>query len=131
MNTIQSDVSDIRIDTQVAEGLVEMVIAGMGDSSLQERIRRDAAFRTNVVRLGQDVVVVTTLAQTMAPNADFAIAVASRKFADGDGDLIRIGAGLLDEIAKSNRLRDEDIPQELVDKRFTEVRKAMVGGAVC
>lgn len=124
---IGPEVADIRVDPDVAELLVRSTVGRLAAGRVAARLEKEPGFLLGAIRMAQDIVVCTTLAQTLKPDADFGAVVAGRKFAAGDEDLGGIGNALLSRVFAAQRLEDKEISAEVLAGREVVIRTAVAG----
>lgn len=119
------DVADIRIEPFVAEELIRAILCDIDDDRISARINDEPDFQIAAIRTTQNVVTMTTLAQTMRPTVPFKDLLGSRVFAAGDADLQAIGERLVEKIAQHPRIPDADISDELLGARYQAIVAAI------
>lgn len=122
---LAADVADIRIDPALAEELIRSVVAEMDDERISARIDEERDFQMAAIRTSQDVLTMTTLAQTMSATVPFKNLLTTRAFAAGDADLQTIGQALAEKIAKQARIPDSEIPDDLLAARYKAIIAAI------
>ena len=116
---------NIRIDPKIAEGLMQAVMSDLSDDRIAARINEENDFKLAAIRTAQDVLTMSTLAQTMSPDASFNTLLAGRVFSGGDADLQVIGQALAEKIAAQPRIQDPEISDTLLSVRYKEIFTAI------
>lgn len=116
---------DIRIEPHIAEGLIRMAAEEIDDERVTARLDDEKDFLLVAIRMAQDILITTTMAQTMASDTPFKQMVASRAFGGDDADLQALGQALIDMIMARPRIADPEIPEELLVARYKEIRAAL------
>jgi len=121
----QVQIRDLRVDPQVSEGLIRTTIRRMGVPALASRLESDGKFMFRAMAMVQDLVVSTTLAQSLTPDTEFSDVLAARSFAGGDDSLRQVGLAMFTWIANSARLQDAEISNELLSARLDQIGVAL------
>lgn len=121
---IVADLAEIRIESHVAEGLIRAVAGEIADDRITARLDEESDFLLVGIRMAHDILVTTTMAQTLASDAPFNELVASRPFCGDDEDLQAIGHALVDKIAAQPRLPDADISDTVLSARYKAIHGA-------
>lgn len=128
MNTdtqnITNALGEIRVESHVAEGLIRLVASEIDDDQISTRLDEESDFLLVGIRMTHDILVTTTMAQTLASDAPFAELVASRPFCGDDEDLQTLGHALVDKIAAQPRLPDAEIPDAVLSARYRVIHAA-------
>lgn len=122
---LAADIADIRIDPVLAEELMRAVLDELDDERIAARVNDEQDFQMAAIRTAQDVLTMTTLAQTMLDTVPFKDVLNSRAFAAGDADLQAIGQALAEKIARQPRIPDVEIPDELLAARYKAIIAAI------
>lgn len=122
---LAADIADIRIDPVLAEELMRAVLDELDDERIAVRVNDEQDFQMAAIRTAQDVLTMTTLAQTMLDTVPFKDVLNSRAFAAGDADLQAIGQALAEKIARQPRIPDVEIPDELLAARYKAIIAAI------
>ena len=122
---LAADIADIRIDPVLAEELMRAVLDELDDERIAVRVNDEQDFQMAAIRTAQDVLTMTTLAQTMRDTVPFKDVLNSRAFAAGDADLQAIGQALAEKIARQPRIPDVEIPDELLAARYKAIIAAI------
>ncbi len=122
---LAADIADIRIDPVLAEELMRSVLDELDDERIAVRVNDEQDFQMAAIRTAQDVLTMTTLAQTMLDTVPFKDVLNSRAFAAGDADLQAIGQALAEKIARQPRIPDVEIPDELLAARYKAIIAAI------
>lgn len=123
-NIVAALLSDIRIDSDVAEGLLRMAATETDDDRITARLDEEHDFLLVGIRMTHDILVTMTMAQTMTNNAPFDEVIASRPFCGDDADLQTLGHALVEKIAAQPRLPDADIPDAVLSARYKAIQSA-------
>lgn len=125
--TAADQLRDIRVDHQVADDLVKVAASGLGDTRLLDRLDKDDNFSLRAGRMGQEIIIATTVAQTITAGAETVLdeALAKSTFSGQDQDLRAIGRALVARIARLARFPDDELSNELVASRFDKVLAAV------
>lgn len=116
---------DIRIPSDQIDAMINETVSDLEDENLKTRLANDKQFQMQLVALTQNVVVSTSLAQSLEPHASFEEMLSGESFSNGDVDLQRIGLSMIDKIRELPRIQDPDIPDELLKTRFNLVASAI------
>ncbi len=122
---LAADIADIRIDPVLAEELMRSVLEDLDDERISARVSDERDFQMAAIRTTQDVLTMTTLAQTMRDTVPFKEVLSSRAFASGESDLQAIGQALAEKIARQPRIPDAEIPDDLLAARYKAIIAAI------
>lgn len=120
------DLDEIRVDAEIAEAMIRSVAGELGDDEIATRLNESGDFLLGGIRLAQDIILTTTLAETMSLDAPFTKAVSGRIFSGGDDDLQTVGLALMDKITGRPRMPcGEEIPADVLQSRYKAIRAAL------
>ena len=122
---LAADIADIRIDPVLAEELMRSVLEDLDDERISARVSDERDFQMAAIRTTQDVLTMTTLAQTMRDTVPFKEVLSSRAFASGEADLQVIGQALAEKIARQPRIPDAEITDDLLATRYKAIIAAI------
>lgn len=118
-NTISTDLDDVRIPHEVVDGLLSTSLAGIGDANLAARVESDKALNTRAAQMVHAILLASTLAQSLAPEANFAALLVAAPFSGADEGLMLIGKFMFAKISEVEPL--PGISSELLQNRFAKI----------
>jgi hypothetical protein len=118
---IVADFADIRVDPTIAEELFRTVAAGMDADDVLARLDVDVEFQIVAIRMTQDILAITTMAQSVDSAAPFSRLVESRSFCGENEDLQEIGRAIVETISQRPRLPNPEVADQLLAARYQQI----------
>lgn len=116
-------IGNIRIPAQHIVDLLDGAIETTGDVGLASHFAANPAIRLRAVDMTQQVAIVSTLAQTMAPEMPFHHTVNGLCFSGGDPQLRKVFVCMIGMIRALPRIPDSSIPDSLWNERFNLIAR--------
>lgn len=120
-----SVLGDVRIPHAIIGTLLAETIQEIADDRIADRMVGDKSFQIGASSMTHDILISTTLAQTLVPEAPFAQMLSNVSFSGNDKDLMRIGQAMTNKIRALPRVSDANIPDEVLKSRFDVVLAAI------
>ena len=118
-NIISTDLDDVRIPHNIVDGLLSTSVAGIGDANLAARLENDKALSTRAAQMVQAILLTSTLAQSLSPDAHFDALLVDAPFSGADEGLMLIGKFMFAKISEVETI--PDISSELLQDRFAKI----------
>ena len=117
--TISTYFDDVRIPHEVVDGLLSTSLAGIGDANLETRLDSDKALNIRAAQMVHAILLASTLAQSLAPDANFGALLVDAPFSGADEGLMLIGKFMFAKISEVEPL--PGITSELLQDRFAKI----------
>lgn len=118
---VTEELSAVRVDADVAAQMLALVAEDQADGRIKTRLDSDNNFALRAIRMTQEIIIATTLVQSIKPSEDFDAMIEGRIFSGSDPDLKTLGGGLVSRIAAAERFPDAELSDDLVESRFDKL----------